>query len=442
MARGRLPARHAGWLLLASLWGCTGGDDVASCVYRVCDVSTSACIEAISKAVACARDEDVLSPAVRFVRSDELLAEIEADDEPLSAEELATFEDLLRARALVGLMPDGYEPSELTADSLRNVWGFYYDGEIVVITDHASDDRDQLYLLMVHEMVHAYQDARWDLGAHGERHATSRDRSLARRALVEGEAEWLTLLAALDLERLSVDDVRWTDYFEDWQSQRLERAAETDTPLIDASMDFPYAWGAHFVYDAWRDGGQARIGELYAEPPESVRQVMAGYAAWPDGAHNGDGELAPSAVPVLGDSDEALGGSFYGVWLLNAMMQRTAGTGKWAAALDDVQADFLTVVRDVGAGSVGTIWRVRSEQAPTLGAMLSATWARPEDADAGSHLQMSIDGDLLLVASSDGDAAALAARIQGWAHPEDVWPAEEANPYACAGDEVIAARPR
>ena len=69
--------------------------------------------------------------------------------------------------ALVGLMPAGYMPADADADYLSNFAAFYSPTrkDIVILTGRKGSDVASDYIILVHEMTHAYQDAAHDLTA-------------------------------------------------------------------------------------------------------------------------------------------------------------------------------------------------------------------------------------------------------------------------------------
>jgi hypothetical protein len=419
-------------VLALSMSGCGADDETSAqtCAYSVCTITDASCVQEVARVVGCKRGESTVAPTVRFLTAKELLAEREAGSVPLTDEELQERQDILDAQALVGLMPAGIQLSNMTADPDFNFSALYrvQTKDVVVLTDQGSDDDYKAYLLLVHEMVHAYQDARWDLAAQQQTHATTFDRGLGHRALIEGEAEWYTTLADLQFAGLSVDEVDWSEHFGSWQADVLERAAASEWPLRDVRSLFTYAHGSKLVFDAWQQSSSAAIDELYAQPPDSVRQVMAGYAAWPDQFQNEDAAFNPQAAPVLSNGYELLDGGHLGVWLLNAMVQRTASGGPWLADLSNVSADYYVALRQPTTGEVAIVWRVRSGDMAALSATLQQSgsdWSIDDSpATPTSHLIKEHDGDLVLIASSDDQAWAVWAAIAGWQSPEAAFPAQ------------------
>lgn len=422
--------------VLAGLLGGCSSEDTASyprCDYRVCPIDEPLCVEHVASVVGCRMEREPLSVPVRYLTAAEVLAEMQAEAEELTPEQERDQADYLRGEAVVGLMPLGYEPADMLVDTIVH-WRAYYshdDDEIVIITDQTATDEEGEYLLLVHEMVHAYQDAQYDLTSLNNVHATTLDRMLGLKALVEGEAVLHQNLASMELDGFGPDQADWQGYFEDWQAGMLDAAYETDVPRLDALILFPYAFGGELVVDAWR-ASTDNIARLYATPPDSVRQVMGGFRRWPQQLQNADEAFDPAAIPVLPAAYQLIGGGHESVWLLNAMMQRTASSSLWQPVLDEVSADYLSVFRHDDSAVV--VWRVHSAATATLRDELLQSqltfWVDSADGEPSSHVVSSIDSDLLLVAVSHGDAGAVVADIQGWQSPQDA--------YADPGDNAAS----
>jgi hypothetical protein len=414
-----------------SLAGCGGGDEV-ECDYVQCSIEDAACVERVAEAVGCHLEQDIIYPEVRFLTAEEYLAENEAGSTPLTAEEERDRADYFRMEALLGLMPEGYAPEEYGADWIRNVAALYLPDRkgIVVIADHAFDDPQNDYLVLVHEMVHAYQDAAWDLTALGEEFAPTFDRFMGLRSLIEGGATVYQNLAYLELMRIDPLAVDWGAFFREWKDERLASARESETPSLDTTRFFPYAFGGEVVIAAWLTGGAEKIHELAARPPDSVRQVMHGYDAWPDQFVNEDAVFDPQAVAILPPTYTLLGGGHEGVWALNATLQRTAGGPLWADALNDVSADYLAAWRWNDA-EVVAMWRIRSARPDYLIDALTppgAKWRAAEDPDGPrTHAVTTVGEDVLLIAVSSGDARAVLADIAGWQSVEAAYMARSAG---------------
>ncbi len=392
--------------------GCSD-DGGSSCRHRVCDIRDASCVEFVAEVVACERDVPVVVPDVRFSTA----AEVVAEREPPTPAELDLARDYWAGESLVGLMPANYDPANVSSDALSGVLAQYRPAtdEIVIISDSNIEDDETAYRVLVHEMIHAQQDAEYDLEALWDQHATSFPRSLGYRAAVEGEASLFTTLAALELGGLSEREVDWEGYFAEWQNDMLRRARDGEFPSLEVAGLFPYAFGTEQVHRAWVEGGLDDVREYVQHPPDSVRQVMAGYAARPPEIFNLDASLAPRAVPLL-PGHTYLGGGGQDAWLLNTMLQRTAGVGRlWASEVQSVEADHLSVWRDDETGDRVAVWRLAGD-AFEIRKMLAGFGSRwVEDPQrATTHYMGSVGDDWVLVATEAATAAVVADTIAGW----------------------------
>ncbi|MEM9457439.1 MAG: hypothetical protein AAGF11_24880 [Myxococcota bacterium] len=426
------------------------------CPHRLCSIDDPACVEQIAETMACQLElDEVVQPTVRFLTSDEVVAEIRADTEDRTPEQIRDITDYFRAESLVGLMPTDYEYGDQDTNFVDWAIAYYspLTKEVTIITDNIGDDAKRSYLVMVHEMVHVYQDAERDLTALTDEHGTTFDRFLGLRALIEGEAEIYESLADIQFLGFDPDDVDWPRYFRDYQAFALDAAAESEAPSLDAIAYFPYAFGSEFYYEAWKEArtqpDRGATEALFSAPPDSVRQVMAGYRL----AHevvNGDDRLAPHAAPVLPERYEYLGGGHQSVWLLNAMLQRTAGhMAPWASLeLAGVSADHLSIFRDEESGALVALWRIQDDGgnslSDTLVSQASTRWVDGTDgagdpaAEPTTHLVVQVDGDLLLVASNGPDARQVLGQIEGWQTVETLRAQSERSAAGIAGMRIFA----
>ncbi|PRQ05516.1 hypothetical protein [Enhygromyxa salina] len=414
--------------LTALTTGCAGEDALDPCSYQVCSIDDPACIERVAEAVACKLDAaEVVVPKVRMLTAAEVVAEIEAGLETPTPEQVRDITDYFLGEALLGLMPADYEytpPQAHIAD-----WAIAYysvtNKEIVVITDNLDGDPEQAYLVMVHEMIHVYQDEGRNLEALLDAHATTYDRFLGLRAAIEGEASFYDSLAEIELAGLASSEIDWAGYYARWQGNVLELAAATEQPSLDAVALFPYSFGSAFMFAADQDAGRGGVEAVFGQPPDSVRQVQAGHDRWPDQARNRDDLLDTHAAPKLPDRYEFLGGGHESAWLLNTMLQRTTGAAAlWSAVVADVSADYLSVFRDADTQALVAVWRIQTDAAPNLTNVLlgpSSWWVAAQSGEPASHVVTQVDGDVVLVAISDaGDANLVIAEIEAWQSPGEL----------------------
>lgn len=406
-------------LTAVTLLGCADESD-AGCRHSSCDIREESCIDIVAEVVACQRDTPVVLPTIRFVTSEELIAERE---EP-TPEQLDFERDYWAGEALVGLMPEDYEPANAVADSLSGFVAFYRSDaeEIIILSDGETQDEEASYRVLVHEMIHAHQDVEYDLAALWAQHATTFPRSLGLRAALEGEAVLFTALAGLEQVGLTPEEVDWEGYFSDWQDDAHLAGLQSDVPSLDVAGLFPYAFGGEQVYRAWSEGGLDGVRVYVQDPPDSVRQVMLGYGSRPPLEFNEDADLAPRAVPLL-PGHTYLGGGGQDAWLLNAMLQRTAGSNlPWNTQVLSVHADHLSVWRDDETGAPVAVWRLKGSYSG-IQSMLTrpgSQWVESRD-EATDHFLWFIGEDWVLVATQDSTAGAVSDSITGWQSQADAF---------------------
>ena len=196
----------------------------------------------------------------------------------------------LRALGLLGPDEDVAELQlELLGDS---VLGFYddVDRRMVVVSDAGLNTEAKL--TYAHEYAHALQDAAFGLDSLETDAVGEDDRSLARTALIEGDAT--TTMLAWAIEHLTPQEL-------------LELGA---TPIPDTSgipswmvkqLEFPYTAGQLWVGSLAGDPLSPDFGPVdaaFADPPDSTEQVID-LDAW-------ESREAPLPVDVL-DLASALG---------------------------------------------------------------------------------------------------------------------------------------
>ena len=364
----------AGWL------ACGGEPCEDAALYQVCDVAEQSCIDEIARAVACRRGRsDFELPNVRFMTGDEVVEEFRTDlTNSTPAAEVERIERTYRGLAQFGLAPADYTFEQEIQDFLGQIAGYYspQDKEVVVVTDLSDDQFGErteyiAYVVMVHEMVHYFQDVERDLASYTEAYGTTTDRLLAARASIEGEAVLYELLAELEVGDISPDDFDWSRYWSDYQSFVRQRSSQSDTPTLLAGLHFPYAFGGDLMHGHWQRSGRAGVEAAAVPPPTSVRQVLA----WPTTAApvspwNQDSSLMDSIVPELPDTYELLDWSIEGVWNVSAMAERNAVLdAELRRLVQAVNADVASWHYDSATDEVVAVWRLRFDTDADASAM-------------------------------------------------------------------------
>jgi hypothetical protein len=307
-------------LLCLALLSATACSEEPECPpIEACDIRDSGCHDRALRIAACMRDADPESVAVAVEVID---ADVYIDEAVRQASEggdTTTPRERAFKRALVMLdMAD--EVASAATDTrahLEQVGAFYRSStKQITVLDRGDplDDNGSMSLL-VHEMVHALQDQEQAFDSIAK--AKNWDMWLARRAMTEGDAEWVQLQTLAELDGYARERIDWVSYFARFQSNMLELAAESTDLFRDSSMLFPYAWGGAFVRKVHDFHGQAGVLGLFAEnAPDDTLAVMLSDSDRVSDAFHG------RAVPKLEDTWALNSVSHLGSWLAQRFVER------------------------------------------------------------------------------------------------------------------------
>lgn len=276
----------------------------------------------------------------------------------------------------LGLMPQDASLEDLYLELLTSQVAGLYDDETkqmyVVTQDGAIGPVEEI--TYAHEYTHALQDQAFGLRKLIGEDFDQSDRSLARSALVEGDA---TLLMSLWAQRhLTPGELGEVAGTTDPASEAILAGMPA---ILKDPLLFPYTSGIQLALGPFTSGGFAAVDELYANPPASTEQVLH--------ADKLAAREAPVAVAFPDDLATRLGDG-------------------WKVSLQDTLGEMLleVVLRDGGASATNDAaagWggdRVALLEGPggEKAVVLDTVW--DSDADAGEY-----------AAALDS----LAARVQG-----------------------------
>jgi hypothetical protein len=178
----------------------------------------------------------------------------------------------------LGLVPDDFELERSTVDLLTEQAAAFYDyrkRRLVLLENPIGEyDRD----VLVHELAHALADQYFRIGRFMDQAAKTDDGTLARQAVVEGQASWLAL---------------------EWRNRQEGRASlrEDDSPMpgessldvssgaafpvlqksplyLRVSLLFPYWEGGRFQQAVVKRLGGEGLRRVFTQPPVSSRQIL------------------------------------------------------------------------------------------------------------------------------------------------------------------------
>jgi hypothetical protein len=174
-----------------------------------------------------------------------------------------------------GLVPTGFDLTTFLTDLVLEQAAAYYDptGKLMVLASWLGPEEQKDAL--AHELVHALQDRQIDLDAFLASPPGRSDETLARQALVEGEALALTLDLALRRQGQSLAALP------DVTARQRAIVSSATGPLfsraprfVRAMLLFPYAEGLGFVHQLVRRLPWGQLGSLYKDPPRSTAQIL------------------------------------------------------------------------------------------------------------------------------------------------------------------------
>lgn len=159
-------------------------------------------------------------------------------------------------------------------DPLTHV--YYSIRELPEATRGIADQSMLVNSVMIHELTHALQDQRFDIGRTDLALRNDWDASMAFHAVVEGEASLVMLASIVAKGGASLDDVIGSEIFDSIATVATgDQMIDPDAPrYFVESLKFPYLQGMRFVVEAYRRGGWKEVDRIYADPPRSSREVL------------------------------------------------------------------------------------------------------------------------------------------------------------------------
>ncbi len=176
-----------------------------------------------------------------------------------------------------GFVPQDFDLAKNEVDLLTEQAAAFYDyhKKKLYITDWAPKDMREEAL--IHELSHALADQHFHLERFIRKGGDDDDRSMAREAVMEGQATWLMSEA---IERRNGMTLKGSPD----AAEQMSRAMDSDGkefPVFDATpmylrrtLVFPYTQGMLFQNAVVEKAGQAAFGEVFRDAPVSTQQIL------------------------------------------------------------------------------------------------------------------------------------------------------------------------
>lgn len=196
---------------------------------------------------------------------DQFIAELE---DPEAVEQLKTTK---KYNVLLGTVPPDIDLHQVLVNTLSGaVIGQYrpQDKTMYLVREDETPVGPETKIVLAHELTHALQDQHFDLEALTDKVKDHDDRTLALRALFEGDASIVELL----YERDKIDGEE-AAALKSSRSQEPQ-ALSTAPFILQEELKFPYVEGFFFIIELWQQGGFAAIDAAYANPPVSTEQIL------------------------------------------------------------------------------------------------------------------------------------------------------------------------
>lgn len=181
------------------------------------------------------------------------------------------FAQVAQAYTMLGLLPDSFDLRGAMEELLAQQIAGYYDPDSATLYGRTGATGPVFTLTIAHELVHALQDQYLPLDSilRDKRNA---DRSVAAQAILEGQANFATIVM------LQGEETAYSPVF--WESFRQEGAAALGAgdmarvpAVIREGLLFPYLGGAEFM--RWWGRSQFRDTLPYGpRMPRSTEQIL------------------------------------------------------------------------------------------------------------------------------------------------------------------------
>ena len=219
---------------------------------------------------------------------------IEIEDGEAIAESLHAQideEEIERARLLygaLGLLDAEEDLRSMFAGVLGEQVIGYYDpetGRLVIredvmtgLTGHlGSEQTQEARLVLVHEIVHALQDQRLDLGESYQKERTA-DADNAFRAVVEGDATLAMLAHALRQQGIPLSaataGIQQMGSYVDLNALVRGEKLDDAPAILRVTLVAPYLRGLQFIAAVQGRGGWPAVNNAHRRPPASSEQVL------------------------------------------------------------------------------------------------------------------------------------------------------------------------
>jgi hypothetical protein len=175
-----------------------------------------------------------------------------------------------------GFAPADFDLKQTTIDLLTEQAAAFYDfkRKKLFISDWATVNMRDVAL--IHELAHALADQNFPIQKFTNKGPDNSESSLAREAVVEGQASWLMLeVGARRVGRTLADPQTAREFLETGaDSEQSEYPVFNKAPLyLRRTLMFPYDEGEKFQQAVFLRDGKPAFARVFRDPPISTTQI-------------------------------------------------------------------------------------------------------------------------------------------------------------------------
>lgn len=175
-----------------------------------------------------------------------------------------------------GFIPSDFDLAKSTVELLTEQAAAFYDfrRKKLFLTDWTSSGMQESAL--VHELAHALADQNFGLERFIRDSGHSDDSSLARMAVMEGQASWLMAEAMAQRRSQSLlKDPSLLEAMGGADSEGSQYPVFAAAPLyLRETLVFPYTHGMRFQHALVEKMGQAAFSRIFRKPPVTTQQIL------------------------------------------------------------------------------------------------------------------------------------------------------------------------
>lgn len=248
--------------------------------------------------------------------------------EVVKPEEIRIEELVLRK---FGFVPEGFDLKKTTVDLMTEQAAAFYDyrGKRMVLLKGDNDPMQQAAL--VHELAHALADQHFQLEKFLGKAGDSDDSSMARTAVMEGQATWL--MSEYLAKRMGGSLIDSPQLLDKLSQLTAGAGGDATFPVLKSvplymreSLVFPYTKGMQFQHEVAVRLGKSGFTQVYRRSPQTTHEIIH-----PEAYFDGFKPATPAMPEPQGTGWKKVAEGTLGEFDVGILLEQYAFT-EWSAA--------------------------------------------------------------------------------------------------------------